>query len=72
MDIAGGTSRKFDAVQYDIMDGNHPVIIPMRVFSPDIGWIPVDHFGITIKGAKENDIVEVNNIRMYKVEYVGP
>jgi len=70
MDIAGGTSRKWDKTQYDIMDGNHPVIIPMRVFSPDIGWVPVDHFGITIKGAKENDIVKVNNIRMYKVEYV--
>ena len=69
MDIAGGSSRKFDDPQYDIMDGNRQVIIPMRVFSPDIGWTPVDHFGLTIKGGNPGDIVEINDIKMYEVIY---
>ena len=69
IDIAGGTSRRFGESHYDIMDGNHPVILPMRVFSPDISWIPVDHFGLTIKGGNPGDIVEIDNIRMYEVVY---
>jgi hypothetical protein len=69
IDIAGGTSRKFGEAHYDVADGNHQVILPMRVFSPDMGWIPVDHFGLTIKGGDVGDIVEINNIRMYEVVY---
>jgi hypothetical protein len=67
MDIAGGTSRKFGESHYDIADGNHRVILPMRVFSPDIGWVPVNHFGVTFRGGKAGDIVELQNIRMYEI-----
>ena len=69
MDIAGGLGRRQDDEQYDFPDGNHPVIIPMRAFSPDIGWVPVNHFGVTIKFGEPGDIVELNNVRMYKVQY---
>ncbi len=66
IDIAGGTGRKSEQ-HYDIADGNHRVILPMRVFSPDPGWVVVKHFGVTIKGHKLGDIVEVNDIKMYQI-----
>jgi len=69
IDIAGGAgTTNFGEAHYDAADGNHKVILPMRAFMPDSGWIAVDHFGITIKRFNPGDIVKIENIRMYKIQ----